>query len=469
MGNVAARVLAPLALIVAPLWGGAALAFTPADIVAELPESERSLRQAAAVAAAGRGLGLADAGTHASLRVAPAVEYGADIEDPAALAASLDLGLELGWRQDRARALAARAELLRARERWRHWRRADVRDGLRLLGKTLRAEVALERAELDLGRASQAAARDAAATARNATPTAGNATPAARDAAAAAGDATPAASATAVRRAQALVAARRHALASLRADAAALGLQGLARLEAAGFALPAAPSDPPGRARLALALDAARLGREAAASEVLRDLSLAVTYESKSDRFQLSASLGLDRGRPEAVVAAELGSQQDDQWSVRLGADIRLDAGAADAQAAADERVRRAEVELAALESGYARRLHEARTAVEDAVDTFDAEVATWREEVAAVPAAGAMSAPDCRSLLARENAVYGAWLDVVGATYDYLEAVDGAWAVAPVPGAAGGGGPVSGVAGGDPWPSRPSACAPVRAAAGPA
>lgn len=462
MGNVAGRVLAPLALVVAPLWSAPALAFTPADVVAATPESERTLRQAAEVTAAERALGAAAAGSRASLRAAPALTLGADVEDPAALSTSLDLGMELGWRYDRSRVLRGRAALLYARERLRHWRRADVRDALRLLGKALRAEVALARAELDLARARRA----------------------------------PAAAAS-TRRAAALVAARRHALDRLRADADALGFVGEASLEPFAFALPAPPEEPGARQRLVLALEAAHLERDAATTfDVLRDVSLEATYESKRDRFQLSASLSLDRGRPAATLRGEVGNQEDDQWSLRLSADVRLDAAAEDARAAADERVRRAGAALDALERGYPRSLREARTTVADARAALTAELAAWRQERAATPTGRPTTASACRSLLARENAVYAAWLDVVSATYGYLEAMDGAWAGAALgrgtaaqalgpgpagaargPGTAGGAPPpaAADAAEGAPpempadpstraaaWPVRPSTCAPV-------
>ena len=155
MGITTARLLAPLALLVAPYLGDSAPAFTPAEVVAAAPESERSLRQAAAVTAAERGLDASAAGTRAALGVSPAVTYGVDVEDPAALAPSLDLRLELGWRYDAAKLLQDRADLLYQRARLRHWRRSDVLHALRLLGATLRAELALERAQLDLASAGQ--------------------------------------------------------------------------------------------------------------------------------------------------------------------------------------------------------------------------------------------------------------------------------------------------------------------------
>lgn len=478
MGVTAARLLAPLALVVSPLSAAVATDLTPAEIVAAAPESERSLRQSAALAAAQRSLDATASGARAVLDVAPEVTYGADIEDPAGLAPSLDLGLELGWRYDAAALRRDRADVLYQRERLRHWRRADARDALRLLGATLRAEVALQRAELDLARARRLA------------------------------------DGVGARRAQALLDARRHALQRLRADAADLGFAGEARLEPAAFPLPPAPPAPPARARLALVAEAARLERDRAATfEVVRDVTFDAVYESRTDRFQLSASLSLDRGRPAASLGGEIGGQQDDQWRLGLSADIRVDSAAADARAAAEERVRRAEAEAAELEADYPRQLREARTGVEDARAALAAELAAWREErgrrrqenAPGAPRAGSAaggadaggtaagggragatlgrptpagrpSPSACRALLARENAVYGAWLDLVSAVYDYLEVVDGGWAVespgmAPVeaPGVAGAGNAAA-AAGADPtaivdglagaWPARPSTCA---------
>lgn len=442
-GRMAARIarFRRLALSASLLLGGTAWAYTPADALSAAPASERTLRQVAAVAAAEDDEAADAAGTSATLRARPGLRYGADLEDPATLGADLDLDLTLSWRYDRARLLGDRADARDARARLRHWQRSDVRDALRLLGTTLRAEVALGRARLDLARA------------RRAGPDAPEA-----------------------RRAEALEASRQHALRSLRERAEALGLRGEARLAPFAFRLPAPPDAPPEQARLALALEAARAEQAGAATfEVLRDVSLDATFESKRDRFQLSASLSLDRGRPAASLEGEVGAQQDDQWSLGLSADIRLDGRVAAARADAAERVRRAEAALEGAASGYPRRVAEARRAVADARLTLDAELFAWRRDVAAAPGA-ALSPRACRSRLARENAVYGAWLDLVSATYDYLEVVDGAWAggapdaaaapaEAPRPG-----GRAAGTAGGRSvplaagWPVRPSACA----AAGP-
>jgi len=425
----AVRSLLPLALLAAPLWSGAALAYTPADVVAATPASERTLRQGAAAAAAEASLAGVTAGTEASLRLAPELDYGADIEDPAAFGRALALELELGWRYDRAAVLGARADALYALERLRHWQRVDVRDALRLLGRSLRAELALERAQLDLARARAAAGG------------------AARE------------------RAEALVAARRHALEALRADADALGFAGDARLEPGGFVLAAAPAAAPQRRRLALKLAQMRAELlQDTTFAMLRDVTLDATYESKADRYQLTGRLSLNRGRPGAALAAELGPQQDDQWRVRLSADIRLDSSASLVQARADERVRRAQAEAIAADRHYPGRLAETRTAVSDARAALDAELAAWRLEARRVEAT-ATGGPDgdpgatptagaCRSLLARENAVYGAWLGLLSAVFDYLEVVDGSWSLSPAAG-----GP-DGDSAAATWPARPSACA---------
>ncbi|MEJ2290011.1 MAG: hypothetical protein P8Y02_15530, partial [Deinococcales bacterium] len=91
-----------------------------------------------------------------------------------------------------------------------------------------------------------------------------------------------------------------------------------------------------------------------------------------------------------------------------------------------------------------------ARTAVDDAYALLDAELAAWRD-AAATPAT---SPSACRALRARENAVYGAWLDVIGATFDYLEKVDGSWRGAALTETA----PTA--APGRTWPVRPGTCA---------
>ncbi|HKI57765.1 MAG TPA: hypothetical protein VKA00_00940 [Trueperaceae bacterium] len=418
------RALRPLALAAVPLFSGATLAYTPSDILAATPASERTLRQAAAVTSTASALASDSAGTDATLRMAPELSYGADVEDPATLAPALDLSLELGWRYDRAAVLSDHADLIYAQERLRHWRRVDALDALRLLSRSLRAELAVQRAQLDLARAHDAA------------------------------------DAPAARRAQAVLTARRHTLEALRADAAALGFDGEARLEPTAFVLPPAPAVSPQHERLALSVAAARQQRRADTTfAMLRDVSLDATYESRTDRYQVTGRLSLDRGRPGASLAAEVGSQEDDQWSLRLSADVRIDGAMAEARARADERVRRAEAELAAADGEYARQLDEARTAVEDARAMLDAELASWRAEAERAGRSGAATGPSvsaCRSLLARENAVYGAWSDVVSATFDYLEAVDGVWAVAAFPAATQEGSP----GGAGRWPSRPSACA---------
>lgn len=383
-----------------------ALAFGPGDALEGTPSSERTLREAATVASAERELRAASIGTDARLSARPALSYGADIEDPAAVDAAVALDLELGWRYDRAAVLADTATLLHARERLRHWRRRDVLDALRLQGRILTAEVALRRAELDL--ASRAPGSAAA------------------------------------ERARALVDKRRHVLAGLQDDAQALGFAGPARFAPVPFALPLAGAVAPEHARLGLELDAARLARDATVFDLVRDVSLDATYESKTDGYQLSASLGLDRGRPAAVLDGQLGPQEDDQWSLTLSARFVVDAHAGDRRPAADEGVRRAQAALAAADSSYPARVRRARNQVDDARALLEAEMAAWREAAEA----GARSSSACMAWLARENAVYGAWLDVVNATFAYLEVVDGAWAEAPEPSTT----PL--------LPPRPAACA---------
>jgi len=159
----------------------------------------------------------------------------------------------------------------------------------------------------------------------------------------------------------------------------------------------------------------------------LRDVSLDATYESSTYGYQVGASLVLDRGRPGAALNGQIGSQEDDQWSIALSARIRLDGTDERARADAEERVRRAREALAALDRDDPGDTRRARVAVDDANALLDAELAAWREAAAR----GATSPRTCRALLARENAVYGAWLGVVGAVDDYLERVDGSWAVA--------------------------------------
>ncbi|MEJ2291338.1 MAG: hypothetical protein P8Y05_06440 [Deinococcales bacterium] len=361
----------------------AALAFTPEDVLARTPESERTLRQAAAVTAAERALAASRAGTDVGLALKPELSYGADVEDPAAFGAALDLELDLAWRHDRAAVLADTIDLLYARERLRHWRRSDVRDALRLHARVLRAEVALRRAELDLERARGAGAA----------------------------------------RTEAVVEARRHALDALRAEAAQLGFTGRARFEPLRFTLPELGATPARRRRLQLELERAALMRDALPYDVLRDVSLDATYESSTYGYQLGASLSLDRGRPGAALNGQLGSQQDDQWSVSLSARILLDGADERARADADERVRRARAALDALDRESPDDARRARLAVEDATALLEVELNAWRAAADSAPSRSA-----CRALLARENAVYGAWLGVVGAVYEVLEQLDGAW-----------------------------------------
>jgi len=409
----ATRVLGALTAALAALAGGSALAFTPADILASPPTSERSLRQAAAVSADERALADASAGTRATLAATPGVAYGADVEVPAALTPSLAVDLKLAWRYDRVAVLSDRIALLADRERLHHWQRGDVLDGLRLLGRTLRAEVALARAELDLERTLRSGSE-----------------------------------APASQRARVRVTARRHALESLRADARDLGLVGEARLEPWTFALPAAGTTLPQRRRLVLELEAARLKRDhAAVFDVLRNVSLDATYESRSAGYQLSASLSLDRGRPAAAIGGQLGPQEDDQWRLSLSASFRL-GGDASARTAGGERVRRAAAALAAFDAGRPRAVAEARAVLADARAALAAELDAWGAE-ARTP----RSPSACRSLLARENAVYAAWLDVVDARYRYLELVDAGWSR---------GQPLRS----SPQPSRHASTSPVRAPA---
>jgi hypothetical protein len=396
--------------------------------LAATPDGERTVRQAAAVDAAERALGASRAGTDVTLTARPVLSYGADVEDPAAIGATADVELDLAWRHDRAAILADRADLLRARERLRHDRRSDVLAVLRLHEKTLAAELALHRAELDLARARRSAA-------------------------------SPTASA-ALRRAQVLAEARRHALEALRAQAARLGFEGAARFVPLRFSLPRPGGHAPQRERLQLELQRATLRRDSVPFEVVRDVTLAATYESSSYRYQVSASLSLDRGRPAADLDGQLGAQEDDQWSVELSARLRLDGSAEDAQAAAEEGVRRARAALDALDASYPDDVERARTAVDDATALLDAELAAWRDATRASGASTGASPSACRALLARENAVYGAWLDVVTATYDYLELVDGDWR-------AEGTWRSAGETPGPDVPARPSACTGTGAVAG--
>jgi len=375
------------------LWaasGAAAFAFGPSDVLDSTPASERTQRQAAALAQAERVSLRSDAGTSARLRARPSLSYGADVEDPAELGAAATVTLELGWLDDRAAALKDRAELLAARQEALRARRRDLLDALRLHGRLLVAEVALRRAELDLAGRQPGSAGAA--------------------------------------RGRALRDRRRHQLEALRAEARALGFDGKARFESIRFALPEAPGADPDVERLRLALEAALRERDAIAFDPFPEVTLDALYESRSHGYQVAASLGLDHGRPAAGLEGELGPQEDDQWRVALSARIVVDGTADEAHSAADERVRRARAALELASTDYGARVRRARAAVDDARAILEAELALWRE----ADPASADTVRACRALLSRENATYGAWLDLVSATYGYLEVVDGTWAAAP-------------------------------------
>ncbi len=432
------------AVLAACLWAPAVLAFAPADVLTSTPDSERSLRQVAAVDAAERALGVSRAGTDFTLTARPALSYGADVEDPAALGARADLELDLAWRYDNAAVLTDRADLLLARERLRHARRRDVLDALRLHARVLRAELAVQRAELDVARERRRA------TTRSTTPSTMRAIR----------------SRPSLLRSEAVVDGRRHALRALRTQAGRLGFTGAARFVPLRFALPDPGAEAPQRQRLLLELERATAERDRVPFDVLRDVTLSATYESSSVGYQVSTSLSLDRGRPAADLNGQLGPQADDQWSIELSARLRLDGGTEANRSVAEERVRRARAALDALDGSYRDDVARARTAVRDAWALLDAELAAWRD-AAAAPAA---SPSACRARLARENAVYGAWLDVIGATYDYLERMDGSWGTAasapdtnsaasgPTPATAPT--PTRMPAPGAAWPARPSTCA---------
>ncbi len=388
------------AALAAALWaatGASALAFGPGDVLEGTPESERTLRQAAAVARAERALDASRAGTTARLGARPELAYGADVEDPAAFGATLDVDLELGWRSDQAAVLDDAADLLAERAELRHARRRDVLDALRLHGAALVAEVALARAELTLTGSPDGSLEQA------------------RD--------------------RALVERRRHRLDELEADTRALGFDGEARFEVLAFALPEAAAEPPEAARLRLELEAARHRRDALVFEVVRDVTLDASYESRTDGYQLGARLGLDRGRPEAALAGELGPQQDDQWRIALSARIVVDGADAARRADADERVRRAQAALDDALASYPERLRRARSALDDARELLAIELMAWRR--AAELARAAADAGDgalrraCQALLSRENAAVRAWLELVSATFDVLETLDGTWQAA--------------------------------------
>lgn len=369
-----------------------ALAFDPADIVARTPESERTLRQVAAEAAARQALEDAEAGTQVVLSVEPELAYGADIEDPARFGAAASVRLELGWQSDPDAEAATAIDLLDARERLRHWRRVEVRDALRLHAKLLRAELALRRAELDRLRAGPAAA----------------------------GSPTGA-------RAGAVVAARRHALDAMRVDAARLGFTDAPRFAPVRFVLPEPPATSLTRRRLVLELERARLRLDALPFDQLRQLALDATYESRSYGYQIGAALSFERGRPTAGLNGQLGPQEDDQWSIALSARLRLDDGDEADRHAAEERLRRAQAALAEYDARRPEELRRSRQAVADAWALLEAELAAWRADGAGADPATAAA---CRERIARENAVYGAWLEVVSAAFERLEVVDGSWVV---------------------------------------
>lgn len=391
---------------------GCVLAFGPSDALLR-SEGPRVRQARERVQLAEDTLDTARAGVTASLAALPALSYGADIEDPASFDASVAVGLDVGYTYDSALVLREQIALERARTALRDAYRWEGKQALELYGALLRSRLA------------HAGARESVANAR-----------AARDAAAGGGDAFAIAYADLDLRDAELEAAHEFAkLENLARDAAELGLRGEPSFEAALFALPTIDGrNTPGyRIRdLALARTQALLDRQRLFG-VVQSIELAARYESRTDRYQLDTSVGLDLGRPTVGAAVEYRPQQDDQWTVELTARIALDHRTGGALADAERSVAAARRDRADYLEQFAQDAAEELRLAEMARERLQIAVDTWRtrlHEIAALRASGADTRREDRTAVRDLDRVYLAWLRYIEEVDDYLELVGAGWQI---------------------------------------
>lgn len=390
-----------------------AAAWGPADALGR-PDGSRVLDATDRLRRAEEELARTRAGFGAELALTTGLTYGADVEDAAEPAATLGLDTELSWTWDRVAVLSAQIDAARAAIALDAARRLEGKEALELLGDLVRADLAQEDADAELREAQ--AAVDAARR-----------------------EADPAAIAYAnldLREAELRAADAQADVTALETIAAEWGLPGASAFVPARFALPIVdPVATPGsRIRH---LDAAEIAARAVRGRtfgVLRDLELTGRWESRTDRYQLDASIGLPGGRPSASLSAAYGPQQDDQWQVALTARIAIDERTARDLAAVDRAAERAEAELAAWVATVAREMAEALRLAKLAEDRLDIALERLRireTEARDARVRGVDTARVDAAVRRDRDRTYLAWLRYVEEVDDYLTLVGAPWEIA--------------------------------------
>ena len=405
--------MAPALLAVLALSSMAAAWGPGVDAAIGWTGGSRTAAALARVQAAEDALAEAQWGFAARFVAEPAVAYGADVEDRAQLAASLALELDVAWEHDAVSVLAARVDLEKARISLQDARRTDTKEAFELHVALLRAGLAEVDALADVDHAHEdLAARQAE------------------------GDAVEIAHAELELRSAELDAADAAAELAVAEDALRrAALEPWPDFQPVLFAIPPlAVTEVP--AHRILTLEVARATRDLErqrAFGVVQDLALVARYESRTDRYQLDASVGLDDGRPVAAIGAAYRPQQDDQWSVTLGARIVVDAstlrGTTDAEAA----VAAAQAELQDLQTQVERLAGDAARRARVAAERFAIAWDTLRareREVARLPDAGSAAVRSDASLRRHRDRLLLAWLRYVEEVDDYLALIGADWQI---------------------------------------
>lgn len=148
------------------------------------------------------------------------------------------------------------------------------------------------------------------------------------------------------------------------------------------FALPEVPVEATyDHRQLVLALESAnaRYLRDTAFN-IVDSVRISAGYDGTDAAY--SASAGLDNGRPFVGLDASYRDDDEDEWTISIGAVFRIDSSTIDDFNGAEERLRGAEEALAEFEQAYAEDVAERLRAVDEALLEFE-----WAQRSLAIDA----------------------------------------------------------------------------------
>lgn len=348
------KMLLPLLLSFSSAWANdleAALSFRPLEL---------GIAQQA-VAEAEEELARSQLGLSAGLGVEPSISYSQDFDDSSAIPAlspDLSLSLEAGYRYDQVEALGRELDLVAARANQRATRLLGVREALITYAALFRARLSAAAALSQWQRA--IALKDSAE---------------ARLRAGELSETEVARIALEYERAQVTLGAERRELDYAQAEAKRYGLSGRGVFRPARFKLPSPTADITSDYRQAL-INLKRAEASAfqeKAYGVVEELGFEAQY--RGDDFVISGAAGVVGQRPGVSFSARYAGINENDWAVSFGALLRLDDTTVDRFAEADRTVNDARDALDNAVATFQQEMAEARTAVVDAETNLDFSV----------------------------------------------------------------------------------------------